>query len=194
MSSGRITYPDLKKRVERLANSLLPADVLSGTYSDKQEDQIHAYIVLAHAEIEEFLERLAQYVLDRARRNSTPPQCVPVISRLILYKSARGNEKIDGITVESIASAVTYYENILTRNHGIKADNLFKMYMPLGLTHDDFDPVLMQELDAFGTLRGGIAHTAARLKQGSSPSKERRKVESIVAELSHLDQKIRALQ
>jgi hypothetical protein len=194
MSSGRITYAELRKRIDRLANSLLPADDPSGNYTDKQKDQIHAYILLAHAEIEEFFENLARYVIDRARRNCSPPQCSPTISRLILYKSARSKERIDGISTETVKGAVAYYENLLAVNHGIKADNLFKMFMPLGLTHDDFDSVLMQELNAFGMLRGGISHTAARLQQGSSPSAEKHKVDNILTGISHLDQKIRTLQ
>jgi hypothetical protein len=193
MGSGRITYPDLKKRVERLANSLLPPDNPAGSYTDREKDQIHAYIVLAHAEIEDFLERLARYIADRARRDSTPPLCAPVISRLILYKSARSKEKIDAVSTDSVSGAVEYFENILEQNNGVRSENLFRMFMPLGLTHDDFDAVLMQNLDAFASHRGGIAHTAARLQQGSSPSNEKRKVENIVSGLSHLDQKIRGL-
>jgi hypothetical protein len=194
MSSSRITHTELKKRLDRLATSLLPSDSTTGTYSDREKDQIHAYIVLAHAEIEEFLEKLARFVTERARRNSSPPRCSPTVSRLIVYKSVRGKEKIESVTEETIASAVTYYENIVNRNHGIKPDNLFSIFMPIGLTHDDFDPLLMNDLNAFGTLRGGIAHTAARLQQGSSPSTEKRKVENILSGLSHLDQKVRALQ
>jgi hypothetical protein len=194
MSRARLTYPELKKRLERLAASLLPPDSANGTYTDRDKDLIHAYIVLAHAEIEEFLENLARFVTERARDKSTPPQCTPTISRLIIYKSIRGKEKIETVSSETIASAVAHYENVISGNHGIRADNLFRVFMPLGLTHDDFDAVLMNELDTFGNLRGGIAHTAARLQQGASPSSEKRKVLNILEGLSHLDQKVRALK
>jgi hypothetical protein len=194
MSSGRTTYAELKRRIERLASSLLPADNPTGSYTESEKDRIHAYIVLAHAEIEDFLERLARYVIDQARRNSSAPRCSPVISRLILYRSARSKEKIDGVTVETITSAAAYIENVVDHNNGIKSDNLYSIFMPLGMTHDDFDPLLMQNLNTFASHRGGIAHTAARLQQGSSPSREKSSVESIVTDLSHLDQKIRALR
>jgi hypothetical protein len=194
MSSSRTTYPDFKRRLDRLANSLLPPDNPAGVYSDGEKDRIHAYLVLAHAEIEDFLEKLASYVTDRERRNSSTKKCSPVISRLILYKSARGNEKIEAVTADSIAGAVKFYESIIEGNNGIKAKDIFRMFMPLGLTHDDFDPVMMQDLDSFGILRGGLAHTSARLQQGASPSSERRRVENIAVQLSHFDQRVRALQ
>jgi hypothetical protein len=193
MSSGRTTYSEFKKKLARLAESLLPSDSATGKYTDSQKDRIHAYVVLAHAEIEDFLEGLARYIVDRARRNSSPPQCASVISRLIFHKNSRGNDKIDSVTTDSISGAVTYYENIVAGNNGIRSENLFKMFMPLGLTHDDFDPILMQNLNTFASYRGGIAHTSARLQQGSSPSAERSKIEAIANELSHLDQKIRGL-
>jgi hypothetical protein len=194
MSIRRVQHADLKRRLDTLANSLLPSDDALGSYTDKQKDQIHAYIVLAHAEIEEYLESLARYVTDLARRDSKPPQCSRLISHLIIHKSASRNETPDAITQEMIEGAVAYSEAILKGNNGIKADNLFRMFMPLGLTHNDFDPILMQELNTFGELRGGIAHTAARLRTGTSPSMERKRVESILEGISHLSEKVRMLK
>jgi hypothetical protein len=194
MSIRRVQHADLKKRLDTLANSLLPPDDALGNYTDAQRDQIHAYIVLVHAEIEEYLESLARYVTELARRGSKPSQCAPLISRLIIHKCASRNETPEPITKEAIDGAVTYGETILKRNNGIKADNLFKMFMPLGLIHDDFDTLLLEELNAFGQLRGGIAHTAARLRNGTSPSMERKRVESILDGISHLSEKVRMLK
>ena len=53
--------------------------------------------------------------------------------------------------------------------------------------------MLLANLDAFGSLRGEIAHTAARLKQGSSPSSEKSKVSNILTDLAHFDEKVRQL-
>lgn len=194
MISRRIQFPDFKRKIERLAQSLLPKDRVSDSYTDQEKDQIHAYLVLAHAEIEDFLERLAMYVADRARRDSIGAKCSPVISRLILFQCSRSTNRIEPATEESIKGAYKFYENLVEHNHGIKADNLFRLFMPLGMTHSDFDPVLLSSLDTFGNLRGGIAHTAAKLQQGSSPSSEKKRVEDIVAALAHVDQRVRNLK
>jgi hypothetical protein len=194
MSIRRVQHADLKKRIDALADSLLPQDDPLGNYTDAQKDKIHAYIVLAHAEIEEHLEALVRYVTELARRDCKPPQCSPLISRLAIHKSASRNEVPETITQEVVESAVGYCETILKSNNGIKADNLFRMFMPLGLTHDDFDPLLMEELNAFGELRGGIAHTAARLRKGTSPSMERKRVGSILDGISHLGEKVKSLK
>lgn len=193
MSKQRVTFGELKKRLDRLATSLLPPDRLNGDYTDEDRDRIHAYVVLAHAELENYIEKLAIFAADQAKRKSNSNHCEPVSSRLIFFRAISGRDKIDVATPEAISSAYAYFEKLTERNHGIKSNNLLQLFMPLGLTHNDFDPVFLANLDAFGILRGEVAHTAARLKQGSSPSAEKAKIIVILNDLSHFDQRVRQL-
>lgn len=193
MSKNRVTYPELKRRLDRLAISLLPADKPAGDYSEEDKDRIHGYLLLAHAEIENFVEKLALFAADQAKRKSSATQCAPIISRLIFFKSIQSKDKIDAATEDTMTSACAFFTKIIERNNGIKSGNILQIFMPLGLTHGDLDPVLMANLDAFGILRGDIAHTAARLRQGSSPSSERLKVTNLLRDLAHFDQSVRGL-
>jgi hypothetical protein len=193
MSRKRITYRELTRRLDRLASSLLFPDKPFGDYSESDTDKIHGYVVLAHAEIEDYLECLAIFVADQSRRKSTPTNCHSVISRLIFFRAAQGKDEIEESTTDSIAGAFSFFEKFIEKNNGIKRLNVFRMFMPLGVTHSDCDPILMTNLDQFGILRGAIAHTAARLKQGSSPSAEKSRVANILTNLSHFDETVRRL-
>ena len=51
---------------------------------------------------------------------------------------------------------------IISKNHGIKRNNIFKMYRPLGYIEDDFDISLLSDLDTFGSFRGTFAHHSAK--------------------------------
>ena len=192
MSSRRITYDELKSRLQRLDTSLLPSDKLAGDYTDQEEDRVRAYVLLAHAEFEQYFETLALFTAHRAKARSGPASCEPVVSRLILYRAIRSDEKIEMATNESISGAVSFFEKTVNRNHGLKSSNILRIFMPLGLNHRDVDPVLLADLDAFGTLRGGIAHTTAKLVQGSSPSQERKRVANLLSGISQFDEKVRS--
>jgi len=186
------TNLDLAKRLQRLAASLLPADRLIGDFPDDEQDKIHAYIVLAHAEIETYLEGLGRDTVERARRLSINSLCHPVMSRLIFLKIGISG-KFETVTPDIITSACSYYETILEANHGVVRRNVLRLFMPLGLTHRDFDDGLLSDLQAFGALRGGFAHTVSRVRQGVQPSEDRSRVERIVTGLALLEQAINSL-
>jgi hypothetical protein len=193
MSGRRRGYKDFRARLNRLATSLLPSDREDGKYTEGEEDRIHAYVVLAHAEIESFLEVLARNTTDFAKRRSTVDHCEAVMSRLILFKASQDREAPALATTEAIESAYAHYEKLIDRNNGIRSANVLLIFMPLGMTHADFDPLLLSNLDTFARVRGAPAHTAARLRQGASPSSERKAVEDIAEALSAVAQRVRAL-
>jgi hypothetical protein len=172
--------------------SLLPADRPFGGFTATEQDRIHAYVLLAHAELEFFLESLGKDLVARARRISIAGPCAPVISRLIFLKS-KSTGQISSATPEAIEAACNFYDSIVDNNHGLKTRNIMRLFMPLGLTHKDLDTFLLANLDAFGKLRGEFAHTSARLTQGTQPSSEKKKVDDILSDLSHLDQRVRGL-
>ena len=50
-------------------------------------------------------------------------------------------------------------------NHGIKEENIRKLFGPLGYKIDDFDSSFISTLSSFGALRGETAHTSANKTQ-----------------------------
>jgi hypothetical protein len=187
------SHSELKNRLDRLAISLLPIDKDTQVFLKSEEDRMHAYVLLAHAELEEYLEELGRDVVLKAERLSGSNSCAPVISRLIYLKN-KGTGKFNQATPDAIATAVKFYQDIVNANNGIKEPNVMALFMPLGLTHDDFNSTLMGNLNTFGRVRGGIAHTAQKLRQGVQPSAERKAVDDILGDLLSLDTKVRALR
>lgn len=77
-------------------------------------------------------------------------------------------EKIE--TKQTLSSKVNqicigFERDRIKKNHGIKEDNIYKLFIPLGLEKDDFDSTWLSTLDSYGENRGNTAHTAARTQQ-----------------------------
>lgn len=53
----------------------------------------------------------------------------------------------------------------INSNHGIKEENIRKLFGPLGYKIDEFDVSFISTLSSFGTLRGEMAHTSANKTQ-----------------------------
>lgn len=159
---------------------------------ESEEDRLQAYILLVHAEIEHFLEELGKEVVQSAVRASTPTSCRPLVSRLI-YLKTKGTMEITRLDAALINSVTNFYEGVIEGNHGLKALHLMRLFMPLGLTHQDFDVVFLANMEAFGRKRGGIAHGGTRLIQGTQPSTERAKVDDIASDLQSLEITLRSL-
>jgi hypothetical protein len=187
-----LSHANLQARLDRLAVSLLPTDKPFGGFMESEEDRLRAYILLVHAEIEFFLEELGKDVVEAAVRVSTAVNCRPVVSRLI-YMKTKGTAEITRLTPDLISGVTSFYEGIVDNNHGLRALHLMRLFMPLGLTHRDFDEVFLGNLEAFGRKRGGIAHSSIRLIQGTQPSTERRKVNDIADYLKTFEVTLRSL-
>ena len=159
---------------------------------ESEEDRLQSYILLVHAEIEYFLEELGKEVVQSAVLASTTTSCRPLVSRLI-YLKTKGTIEITRLSPDLINSVSKFYERIVEGNHGLKALHLMRLFMPLGLTHRDFDVVFLANMEAFGRKRGGIAHGSARLIQLMQPSTERAKVNDLASELQKLEIAVRSL-
>jgi hypothetical protein len=57
------------------------------------------------------------------------------------------------------------YRKEIKSNHGIKEENIKKLFGPLGYKIDDFDATFISTLSSFGALRGETAHTSANKTQ-----------------------------
>ena len=187
------TYTELKKRIDALAATFLPANSLTGSYSPRENDLIRSYVLLAHAEIESFCEDLALHVVKEAQRRSVPTRCSSVISRLVLYRAAWGNRDLEVLSEELIVEACDFFRSQVGSNHGVKRENLLRLFIPLGLSHNDFDETLLATLDSFGTQRGDFAHRSTKTLQPLDPVSEKARVDLIMPELARVDQIARAL-
>ncbi len=157
---------ELEARIRTIEVTLLPKINPLGIYTDAEQDSIRAFVLLCHAEIESFIEDWARILLDALLLELLSPRAGSLFARAHAIKvSASLPHTISG-------------------NHGIKADNILKMFEPLGLVEPDFDAIdskFLTQMNAFGSRRGESAHCSAnRAKQQPSPIKEKKAVDEIL--------------
>ena len=200
MPSARYKY--LIGRLAQLRKRLLPK-VFSptGSYNMQQYDKVRAYRLLAHAEVESYLEDRAREIANNAYNKWSVdhrPRAV-LINLLAFHLQQEGlsaqklREVLGGTrqhTGDSVKSATQAYNKMLSDNHGIKEENVLRILLPLGIEAEDIDSVWLSAIHAFGTNRGETAHTSIRTQQPPDPESEFRVVSSIVGGLRKLDRKL----
>lgn len=201
MPSARYTY--LIGRLTQLRKRLLPkAFSPTGSYNMQQYDKVRAYRLLAHAEVESYLE-------DRARATATSAYnkwqvdhrpCSVLISLLAFHLQQEGlstqklKEVLAGVrqhTDDSVKSATQAYNKMLSDNNGIREENVLRILLPLGIESVDIDSVWLRTIHDFGKQRGETAHTSIRTQQPPDPESELRVVSDIVVGLRKIDKKLR---
>jgi hypothetical protein len=189
-------FIQLVKRLETLKIHLLPASFSSvGQYSEREYDMARAYLVLAHAEIEAFCEDRGSKVAERAhglwRRKGRRSA---VLVELLKFHHATTRKPWTPIDKSPLRleSAVNYYlASVIGQNHGIREENLSKMFFPIGIDPSDLDSVWVSTMDSFGVSRGSIAHSSVKTQQPIDPKTEFERIrDQILPGLRKLDRKI----
>lgn len=195
-----------------LEGNLLPAIKADLSYTASEYDRVRAYIVLVHAEVESFVEQrvVAEFAVRHAAWDGAKQPSV-VLMGLLAFKSGEWESPIDSLnpptnpedsprwrardTSARLSACITQQNrSIRTLNHGIRAANVLPMLLPLGFGAGDLDAGLVSDLDAFGSMRGTIAHSAARTTSSvPDPADAKNKVTRIMAGLAALDSAISAL-
>jgi hypothetical protein len=90
---------------------------------------------------------------------------------------------------ERIRAAGTAFVNALTKNHGVKEENLLGMLLPVGVDAGKLDPLWVSEMSSFGESRGHAAHSslAGKVVQLPDPKEEHERVERLFNGLEKLD-------
>jgi hypothetical protein len=188
---------------------MLPAQFsATGAYSARELDRARGFRLLAHAEIEAFIEdvtfeaaktSVSNWVNSRVTSDTLfcliahyhqgfatdagQPLPFPDTSRL----------KVKEAIQEVVTIALKQYRTIQENNHGVKEDNLCRLILPIGVRRDDLDPLWITNLNEFGKQRGDVAHRAVRVQQQIDPRTEWQVVTDLVVGLKKLDELIGAL-
>jgi hypothetical protein len=202
-----VRFRELERRLKKLRNRFLPAEFSpTGDYSELQLDRARGYRLLAHAEIEAFLEEkcknAANSTLTQFRADGRPKlMLLNILSFHLTQKPQLSEQQIKDIFArrtkhsETAAThAVTAYNYVLVTNNGIKEANLLRMILPLGLNPADIDPTWVNTLDTFGSNRGQVAHTSIKTQQQIDPQNELKTMEQILMGLEKLDDLITNLR
>lgn len=188
---------------------MLPAKFsATGDYTARELDRARGFRLLAHAEIEAFVEDVTfetakQSVSAWTRDRETSDTLFCLIAHYHhgfaiddfeeppFPSSSRPRAK-EAIK-EIVTVAMKQYRAIHDNNHGVKEDNLCRMILPIGVRKEDLDPLWITNLNEFGKQRGDVAHRAVRVQQQIDPKSEWQVVSDLVAGLRDLDDLISQL-
>ncbi|GAB1157114.1 hypothetical protein YWY31_31390 [Paenibacillus illinoisensis] len=159
-------YRDLERRISELKKHLVE-EFEGGNISDltkKQMDLARGFRVLCHAEIEAYFEDRATEMLTKAREKWNDKKRVN-ITIAALFANYERIETMAPLDTKINQVCVSFERERIRKNHGIKEDNLFKLFIPLGFEKDDFDSTWLATINSYGKDRGNTAHTAAKTQQ-----------------------------
>jgi hypothetical protein len=182
-NSKRFKY--LEVRLKQLERTFIPAIKVSGNYNKNELDQIRAFRLLAHAEIEAFLEDRAKSIMSKYFINwKNKNRASIVIMNLLCFSKVDKANSGNRTTPTVIHEAYLDFEKIIENNKGVKEHNLNAMYLPIGYK---VDQTLLNTLNSFGKDRGNVAHTSAKTQQPIDPVSEVSTINLIMNELKKMD-------
>lgn len=163
-----------------------------GDYTERQISCAAAYTIFCHAEFEHYLEIRTTEVVDYAEKNWKKFRATRALVYLCTFHE--GRKSITAIPQKNIWDMPVYeslsqHRKVIDLNHGIKEENICKMFAPLGLDLLKIDPILVGDLTAFGRLRGNHAHQSHRIHIGTvvDPFDRQKKAHAIAQLLQNFD-------
>jgi hypothetical protein len=202
----------LEMQLDRLKDEFLPEISPTGSYSESQLSRTAAYRVLAHAEIESYLEERAWTIVIDAKKawetgkTTRTLICLLGFSDLTMDKPPDTLKKPSNVKqdnhdkrleiTEKINSAIKSFKKVIDNNHGLKEKNILALLLPIGIDSDDLDPAWLADMNTFGEKRGLVAHTSATSYmtiQTPDPANELNTVTQIKNKLLRIDELINNL-
>jgi hypothetical protein len=204
MASAR--FKEVERRLVELRRAFLPATFdPTGTYPSKQADLTRAYQLLAHAEIESYLEDVAfETVLKTCGKWDKSRRVSRALLSLVAFHGDRPAAIGDASAIsprpvreldDLVNSAKALYSKyVKTENNGIRAANIRRLLLPAGVGEHELDFTWLAAIDSFGAKRGETAHTAKSTVSVPDPETEYKAVQDIVVGLGKIDGLLRDLR
>jgi hypothetical protein len=158
----------LRRRVKLLERRFLPPRRPLGDYTNGEQDFIRALIVLSHAEIEAYLEGLAEFLWEA------------LFNELTLLSPAKP------FIAHHADSVFNNTQKKIKANHGLKAENIRELLEPFGIRSIDLeliDPSFLSKCSTFGTFRGTVAHGASEQQIGLKKALDSARLSNQLADL-----------
>src|SRR5260370_2096206 len=158
-------FAALLKRLSTLRDHFLPKTFSPiGQYHIREHDLARAYVLLAHAEIESYLEDRGRDIAALAeKRWKATGTNSKVIRSMVTFHNHVKNEpwKPFDKTPAKITSALKGYGRLIKNNHGIKETNVCRLLFPIGLDYRILNVTWLANLDSFSSVRGSLAHLSS---------------------------------
>lgn len=164
---------------------------------------IAAYKLLAHAEIEQYFECIAGDILQAAvddhqliAFNQTTIRAMTLSTLISLtsyaVKTCQSTSQCSTHSSDNIIklAVIHYREKVLKENHGIKHENIEKLFKPIGYRIEDNYPALISALTSFGQMRGDAAHKSPYITASHDLATVISTVVAIVSQTKPLDEEV----
>lgn len=209
--ANSVRFRELVRRLEKLRRNLLPGKFSpTGSYSERQLDRARGYRLLAHAEIEAFIEDItlatakgcvASWV--KTKRASHALLC------LIAHYHSGFDDDEEGLQPkfpetsrpktkdaiqEIVQIALKQYITIHDNNHGVREKNIKRLLLPVGVKKEDIDPTWLTNIDEFGKQRGELAHKTIKVHQEIDPKGELNTISDLLVGLDAIDKAVRSIR
>lgn len=166
----------LANSVMELKRIYLDASLNSGVPpTADQHDFARSFTVLAHAEIEWYIEKVStkfsEKILTAAKYGNVSASTFALLTFSSLAPLTGGGEfkREKRLVSTRVGEAKASLKKISDENHGIREEHLASLFVPLGLTHKDIDATWLGDVDSFATFRGRYAHMS-RTEPDANPS------------------------
>lgn len=149
---------------------------------------IAAYRLLVHAELEEYIEAKASEMLTEIKADILINGYNTKFLKNIMAIACQVEEVIS-ITKpydepdfkDAVVKVINAAELKVKKNNGIKKNSFVPLSLFCGYDESSIDPILLSDLDSYGTRRGSVAHKGARHASNiSAPSTEVNDAEKII--------------
>lgn len=185
----RAALASLKTNISEI-EKILPARNPIGNYTKTEEILLQAYYILVHAEIEELIEQCIVIKLNKIMSDYKNHRTNHIILLSLVFAFLSEDDTIKAIRKKGSIDNYLDYMNgkyrreSIQKNHGIKEDNLIKLFAPLGIDVQKFFSIHgIAEMEAMGSKRGEYAHHGLHLKVMEDPQIARARTLFIISEL-----------
>lgn len=183
---------ELEARIVSLAERFLDSQIAQEADAafNPNLDDIAAFRLLVHAEIEDWLERCASEQIAKLTKNNEAAISLRTSSRLLFLAPLFDVQiplalPFDTVQFqEFVAETLNRARQFVKDNNGIKAGSFCKVAVICGAFLDEVENDLVQALNSYGTARGMVAHKSSqRVTSLLAPSAEKNEALNLVAKL-----------
>ncbi|WP_139720874.1 HEPN domain-containing protein [Serinicoccus chungangensis] len=197
------------RRLSLLSKHFMP-NLNKPVYTPAEEDAMHAFRLLAHAELERLVEQWAERMnqglakanarglpvlvahqvllhFDQSQQNGYPPRHVS--AQRVMRQVGRKMPK------DRIVSALNAHSSLIERNNGVSQKDLLKLFLPIGVDMSWFNKEhkWLDAMDALASARGEVAHGGLGVRTAPTPKSERSLLVEPVVGLRRLGGELRRL-
>ncbi|MEU2349860.1 HEPN domain-containing protein [Modestobacter sp. NPDC049651] len=163
------TFLQLMTDLRRISAELLPPHSPVARYSDNEVLRILSFRLFAHAEIEGFVESVAESMVDALSVKNDRNILRPAVRDQILYHHMLTQSYPPRTLVnmptgqraqKAIRGVLNAVQDDVGKNNGVSEKDLLKLFLPLGVPIDHFNREWLRSMNELARARGEVAHNS----------------------------------